>query len=124
MRFCIKCGKQLESDERFCSACGAPIAKSNVVRENSDLKNQSTSEKLENDNDQVKSGKVRWMIVGLLVILLILFCGSSRNTCDWCGKAFFGSGYYDILDSDVTICEDCAKDYYDTWFPYENYKRK
>ncbi len=31
MSFCTKCGAKLKEDDRFCYACGAPVAK--VVRE-------------------------------------------------------------------------------------------
>lgn len=106
MAFCTKCGKKLDEDERFCSNCGTPVMETEFKKY----------------YDGEKRKKVFFTAAGIIAVLLVLFLATNRSTCDWCGKEFFGKGYYDIWDTDVTICEDCARDYY-TLLPYKNYKR-
>lgn len=66
-------------------------------------------------------------ILFLLMLLYVLMGGKNfimstwGNTCDECGKHFWGSGYYDYTET-MTFCEDCARTY---WMPlpYQNYKK-
>ncbi|MCI8850347.1 MAG: hypothetical protein HFE82_02205 [Erysipelotrichaceae bacterium] len=61
------------------------------------------------------------LYVCVLCAALILN-GCSSHVCDRCGKKFTGSAYYISKEPGSTICEDCARDYYDP-FPYGNFKK-
>ena len=48
-----------------------------------------------------------------LVLLLLTACGK-QYTCSYCEKTFRGKAYDGFL-ADLTLCEDCAREY---WAPF------
>lgn len=58
----------------------------------------------------------------LLALLLYAFIADNyTNSCDECGKTFFGPGYYDYTQT-MTLCEDCARTYWAP-FSYKDFKK-
>lgn len=60
--------------------------------------------------------------LGTLAIVLCLLSGCASHVCDFCGKKFTGTAYYDSYEPDSTLCEDCARQYYAP-LPYKSFKK-
>ena len=94
MRFCTKCGAQNEEDAVFCTACGAAL----------------------------KQKEQKAAAAAVVVLLAVIFWVATAKECDRCGKTYHGSGYYDSLDTNTVMCEDCAREYYAP-FDYKAFRK-
>lgn len=144
MTFCTKCGKQLDANERFCTACGEP-----VEQEPPKTKAQmhwcgkcgtylGTGSRCPNcDKATVTTGGAaaakshlsemvlrNLVMAAVFVVLLgiVFWWLSTEKRCGNCKKTFHGAAYYDSFDRHFIMCEDCAREYYYP-FDYHPYKQ-
>lgn len=115
MRFCTKCGAQNEGDAVFCIACGAALKKKEQ-RAAAVEQGQAAAPAQEK---AISPRKQSFPWTGLIaaaaavaVLLAIASWNASAKECDRCGRTYHGSGYYDSMDTDIVMCEDCAREYY------------
>lgn len=99
--YCRKCGKKLEENERFCSVCGEPVAKTDVdqldseQQDNNKMRNDSLQRQVDNSKRYVKNNMAdqptKALIVegiGILffIYMLIVNGSSDYNTQKWLEK--------------------------------------
>lgn len=64
----------------------------------------------------------RIMLIAVAAVLMCCLVGCGSNgTCTSCGKTIHGSAYGDPFDSNVRMCEDCARKFY-MGFDIDNFK--
>lgn len=86
MKFCRKCGAQLEDGANFCPKCGAPVAEESGVSEkqmnnggNSQVRqNPNTQQQPQNNNgtpgdEPGKSEAIASMVIGIIACVLVCF---------------------------------------------------
>ena len=110
--FCSECGKKISENSKFCKYCGASM-KSMAEDDASVIKNYSLSDYTASKRKtSIESGS--WIkcaaIVGVCILLISIF--SNYHECDRCDKQYVGDAYFDCMDADYIMCEDCAKSYY------------
>ncbi len=78
-KFCFKCGKELEDDVKFCSACGQDQALAKDSSNNSETAedNDNASSSIENVTSNNKTSKpiVENRSIALAIVLSIVTCG-------------------------------------------------
>lgn len=102
--FCRKCGAQLPADSIFCGSCGEKIVSVHSIERTNSVPLVKPKKRI----------AITITVLGLLLVsLFIVFI--NINTCDTCGKRFWGKGYRDIVNvgyGNAYLCEDCAGNYY------------
>lgn len=93
MKFCTKCGRELEGNQKFCTQCGQPVD-GNVIQ-------QSTSP----SNDE---GGLGWGLLGFCVpvaglILYLVWMNDKPNTAKAAGKGALVSVILSIILSIVYV---------------------
>ena len=111
--FCYNCSKKIKDNTKFCQYCGArqPERLAESEADIRDVKHTKES-KVAKEKDSSNFIMTGLIFVAGIVIIALLYVLKNYHTCGWCDKAFVGTAYYDAMDSDVIICEDCARDYY------------
>ena len=127
MRFCTKCGAQNEEDAVFCTACGDGAEAKGTESCGSETKPNRRC--LQQDGGISLRKRPfplgRFHCCGLqqwLCFLPSVFWVATAKECDRCGKTYHGSGYYDSLDTNTVMCEDCAREYYAP-FDYKAFRK-
>lgn len=125
MRFCTKCGAQNEEDAVFCTACGAALKQK---KQKAAAAKQSRTAAPPQDGG-ISLRKRPFPRAGFIaaaaavvVLLAVIFWVATAKECDRCGKTYHGSGYYDSLDTNTVMCEDCAREYYAP-FDYKAFRK-
>lgn len=125
MRFCTKCGAQNEEDAVFCTACGAAL-KQKEQKPAAAEQSRTAAPEPETVIPPHKRpfSRAGFIAVAAVVVALlaIIFWNVSAKECDRCGKTYHGGGYYDSLNTDTVMCEDCAREYYAP-FDYKTFRK-
>ena len=119
--FCSMCGKEIKDNVKFCKYCGTPQQIFSEMSEENHENNNSTE--IEGVNKKSGAGGVIAVVVimAIIVTYVIVWFANNSRICDRCGNNIMGIAYYDALDYEEIMCEDCAKEYYAP-FPYTGYK--
>lgn len=110
--FCCNCGKEIKEDMKFCKYCGA-LQKNISIKTNEKIVKNEVESNVAHTKKKL-SGKGKYMILVFLVLAVVGGIVTIKNyhECNWCGEKYVGASYYDAWDNDITMCEDCAKQYY------------
>lgn len=102
--FCSECSKIIKQGSKFCKYCGA-------VQQEAIFKDANEIVKKDVKTYEKNRGLGSFVIAAACVVGIVLLL-SNIHKCDWCGKQYIGTSYYDAWDSEDTMCEDCAREYY------------
>lgn len=116
--FCTKCGSKVEDGSRFCDTCGERVSSERI--DNMDIIKKEIENKF---GELMKRKKIPWKIIGVAAVaVLAAVILLNTHKCGWCNRVYVGAQYYDPLDQNELMCEECAKDYFQL-IPYKNYKK-
>ena len=113
MKYCKKCGERLDEDALFCMECGYKI----------DYEPVKSGDMPMAKKDPMRFFWFVWIVVILVVVIMGAMAEWTKYRCDGCGEICYGTSYYDIWDSDIYYCKDCAMEYYEGYVNYRNFKR-
>lgn len=103
--FCIRCGKEIDNDSKFCPSCGGVVSNNNA---------KSNINKIEQKQHKRKSGFIRLLVVGALlmvalVVMLLFYSTNSQNS-----DIMQNSKLSIEETTEKTFIPDCGKTEYNT----------
>lgn len=98
MKFCGKCGTQLEDDAVFCGKCGTPCANEQASKQNTVNNSQTANNPANKLNNMVKGTDMKKLIIGAALAVVAIFVA-----------IFF---FRSVIGSGAITAKGAVKDYF------------